>query len=229
MVYIQKAIRYIAIVVICLKCSCAYSSPDDNKTDFINKGYLVGLNFSTIGFGATLTKNISRRLDFRLNGSYLGYNYDVNKLKKELQGNARLKVGAVGGNIDFYLLRFLYFSGGISYNITSIAIDAKEAESINVGDIVLDPNDIGSLSAKITPGSKINPYFGLGFSFRRQKKLNFGIEFGLFVQGAPKVKLQATGMLEPTASAEQEQIMEKNISPIIYYPNISLRFSYRLK
>jgi hypothetical protein len=215
--------------MISLKCICGYSNPVSKDTTLINKGIYTGLTFSTMGYGVTVTKKISGRLDIRLNGSYLGYTYDVNKLSKELQGDVHLKVGSIGGNIDFYVFRFLYLSGGIYYNLTAITIQAQKAESINIGDILLEPGEIGSLQAEITPGSKLDPYFGAGFNVRRDKKLNFGIEFGLFLQGAPHVKLRATGMLEPTASPEQEKIMENNISPLIYYPNISLRISYRIK
>ena len=226
---LQKAVFGIAILLFTLRS--AFANPGDIAKDTIllKKEILAGLNFSTMGFGASVTKNISPRFDLRLNGSYLGYSYDVHKLKSELQGNARLKVGAIGLNADYYVLRFFYFSGGLSYNFTSVTVHALKAQSMNVGDIVLDPQDIGTVEAVISPGSRFDPYLGGGFCFRRNKKLSFGIEFGLFFQGAPKVKLKATGMLESTASAEQEKIVEKNISPVIYYPNISLRLSYRIK
>ena len=182
-----------------------------------------------MGVGVTLTGRISKRFDLRLNGSYLGYTYDVNKLSKDLQGDARLKVGGIGSCLDFYVFRFLYLTAGISYNLTAINVNAQDAKSVSVGDIVLEPKDIGLLFAKITPGYKIEPYFGGGLNFRRRKKLNYGIEFGLYLIGPPKVNLLATGMLEPSASKAQEQIIEKNIAPLIYYPNISFRISYRLK
>lgn len=227
--YNRKVIKWITVSLISLISFSAQASPAGKDTLGIKHDMHAGLYVSTMGFGGSVTRKIVRRLDVRLNGSYLGYTYDIHKISKDLQGDAVLKVGTVGGNVDFYVFRFLYFSGGLSYNLTNVALKAEKAESLNVGDIVLEPKDIGTLSVVITPGSKIDPYFGMGFNFRREKNLNFGIEFGLFLQGAPKVKLQATGMLEPTASAEQEQIIEQNISPIIYYPNVSLRISYRIK
>ncbi len=228
-IMLQKAVIGIAILLVISKSSFAYPGYEAKDTILVKKEILVGLNLSTMGFGGTVTKNISSKLDIRLGGSYLGYSYDVHKLKAELQGDARLKVGAIGLNADYYIFRFFYLSGGLSYNLTTVTVHALKAQSMNVGDIVLDPQDIGTVEAQITPGSRIEPYLGGGFSFRRNKKLSFGVEFGLFFMGAPKVKLNATNMLEPTASVEQEKIVEKNISPIIYYPNISLRLSYRIK
>jgi hypothetical protein len=226
---IQKAVICIAVLLFSSNCSYAFSDPDGKDSTIFNREIQLGLNISTMGIGGSVTKNLASRLDLRLNGSYLGYNYDVHKLKIELQGNARLNVGTIGLNVDYYIFRFLYLSGGFSYNLTNVTVHALKAESMNVGDIVLNPQDIGTVEVVITPCSKFDPYLGGGFSFRRDRKLSFGLEFGLFFQGAPKVKLKATGMLEPTASREQEKIIEKNISPLIYYPNISLRLSYCIR
>jgi len=226
---LRNTVIGITILLFSVKSSFAHPGNETEDTLKLKKEILVGLNLSTLGLGGCVTKNLSSRLDLRLNGSYLGYNYDVHKLKSELQGNASLKVGAIGLNADYYVFRFFYFSGGLSYNFTSVTVHALKAQSMNIGDIVLDPQDIGTVEAVISPGSRFDPYLGGGFCFRRNKKLSFGIEFGLFFQGAPKVKLNATGMLEPTASVEQEKIIEKNISPVIYYPNISFRLSYRIK
>lgn len=227
--HIPKAIRCISVLILVLNSSFIYSNQVKKDTVLINTGIYLGPDISTMGLGISLTRKISRHWDIRLNGSYLGYSYDVHKLDKDLQGTAQLKVGAVGGNLDFYLLRFLYLTGGISYNFTSIEVQAEDATPVNIGDIVLDPKDIGTINAKITPGLKIEPYWGLGFNFRRAKKLNFGVEFGLFLIGPAKVKLGATGMLTPSANKAQEQIIEKNIAPLIYYPNVSFHISYRIK
>jgi hypothetical protein len=230
MFIIKKAIKCIGVILISLNGAYGHSVPAAKDTVTVwNNEFYAGLNISTMGMGATLTKNITRRLDVKLNASNLGYSYDINKLKSELMGDAPLKVGAIGIGVDYYVWRFLYFSGGLTYNLTHVTIHAQKAESINVGDIVLEPGDIGTMIAEITPGTRFNPYLGGGLNFRRDKSLNFGIEFGLFFTGAPHVKLQATGMLEPSASPEQQQIIEQNISPLIYYPNISLRLSYRIK
>lgn len=226
---LRNTVIGITILLFSLKSSFAY--PGNEAEDMIKpkKEILVGLNLSTLGLGGSVTKNLSSRLDLRLNGSYLAYNYDVHKLKSDLQGDARLKVGAIGLNLDYFIFRFFYFSTGLSYNLTTVTVHALKAQSMNVGDIVLDPQDIGTVEAQIIPGSRIDPYLGGGFCFRRNKKLSFAIEMGLFFQGAPKVKLTATGMLEPTANVDQEKIIENNISPVIYYPNISLRLSYQIK
>ncbi len=226
---IPKAYKCISVLILVLNYSFTYSNQVTKDTVLVDKGIYLGPAISTVGIGVSVTRNISRHWDLRLNGSYLGYSYDVNKLDKDLQGNARLKVGAVGMNVDYYVLRFLYITGGIYYNFTSIDVQAEDAKSVNIGDIILEPKDIGIIKAKIAPGLKIEPYWGIGFNFRRAKKLNFGVEFGLFLIGPAKVKLGATGMLTPSANTAQEQIIENNISPLIYYPNISFRILYRIK
>lgn len=187
------------------------------------------MNISSTGPGIFVSKSIADRFDVRLNASNMWYSYDLSKLSTELQGNADLRLGVVGGFVDFYLFRFLYLSGGVSYNLTRVGILGQLNKSIFVGDIQLEPEDVGEISVEITPGWKTNPYLGLGLNFRHTKHFSFGIEFGAFFQGPPEVKLHATGMLTPTASAEQESLMEQNISPLIYYPNLALRFSYHIQ
>ena len=226
---IPKAIKCIPVLILILNYSFAYSNQLVKDTVSIDKSIFLGPDVSTMGIGVSMTKVLSRHWDLRVKGSYGGYSYDVNKLSKDLTGNAGLRVGSVGMNIDYYLFHFLYLTGGICYNFMNVDVQAEDAKSVNIGDIVLEPKDIGTIRAQIAPGLKIEPYGGIGFNIRRSKKLNFGVEFGLFLMGPPNVKLGATGMLTPSANAAQEQIMEKNISPIIYYPNISFRILYRIK
>lgn len=215
--------------MICLSGLSGYTSPSSKDSVLYSSGISAGLNLSTMGLGISVTKSITKRFDVRLNGSYSGYTYDINKLSSDLQGDARLVLGGAGSFLDYYVFRFFYLSGGASYNLTKVTIQGQLSDSINIGDILLEPKDIGDLNVAITPGWKVNPYLGLGFNFRRQRNFNIGLEFGVFFQGSPAVTLQATGMLTPTGSKEQELLMEKNIAPLIYYPYISLRFSQHIK
>jgi len=193
------------------------------------RGISAGINFSSRGIGVSVTKSVSKRFDIRLNGSYAGYTYDIHKLNSDLRGDAILRVGMAGCFADFYLARVFYFSGGAVYNFTHMIMNGQSSQAVEVGDIVLEPNEVGDLGVKISPGWKINPYLGLGLSSRNRHAFNVGMEMGLFFQNAPDVELTATGLLSPTASLEQEQLMEKNISPLVYYPYFSLRLSYYIK
>lgn len=220
---------YLFLLLICLSGLTGYTSPLSKDSIGYTSRISAGLNVSTMGLGLTVTKSITKRFDVRLNGSYSGYTYDINKLSSDLQGDARLVLGSAGTFLDYYIFRFFYLSGGASYNLTKVTIQGQLSDSINIGDILLEPKDIGNLNVAITPGWKVNPYLGLGFNFRRKRNFNIGLEFGVFFQGPPAVTLQATGMLTPTGSKEQELLMEQNIAPLIYYPYISLRFSHHIK
>ncbi len=224
-----KRYRYFFILLIAFSGLSAHAGTFGKDSLSFTKEIYAGMNFSTMGLGVSISKSITKRIDFRLNGSYFGYTYDINKLSTEIQGDAGLRVGVVGSFMDYYIGRFFYLSAGASYNLTKVKIKGQLKESIEVGDILLDPVDIGALDVDLAPGWKVNPYLGLGLNFRHRKKLNLGLDVGLFFQNSPDVTLRATGMLEPTASMEQELLMEKNISPLIYYPYISLRLAYRIK
>lgn len=219
---------YLFVLLIGLSGLRGYASPSEKDSVRYTSGISAGLNVSTMGPGLSVTKRITKRFDVRLNGSYAGYTYDINKLSSDLQGDARLVLGGAGTFLDYYVFRFCYLSGGAAYNLAKVTIQGQLSDSINIGDILLEPKDIGNLNVAITPGWKVNPYLGLGFNFRRQRNFNVALEFGVFFQGAPAVTLEATGMLTPTGSKEQELLMEQNIAPLVYYPYISLRFSQHL-
>lgn len=226
MIYKRLTILYIFVYGFLFQAGAFELYKDSTK---LKGRFSSGINFTSTETGLTFTKSLTNRLDIRLQGSYFGYTYDISNVSEELQGDAILRTGSAGGFIDFYLLKFFYLSAGVSYNFTNVKIFGKLNEAIEIGDILLEPDEIGQLNLKIEPGLKVNPYLGIGFNTSRKRNFNFGLDIGLFYQDSPDVTIKATGMLEPTGNPEQEHRMEQNIAPVIYYPYVSFRFSFLIK
>ncbi len=190
----------------------------------------LGLSVSSFGPGTFLTYHYSDYLKFKANVSYFNYNYSLNELVDDLQGTTKFRVGGLGIYSEFSLLKFLYLSGGVTTNFTSIGAKGKMAESVMIGDIEMTPDDIGELDVKITPSWLLCPYVGFGLERRlnASRRMGYSLEIGTYFQGSPDVEMEATGMLEPTASEEQEMIIENNIKPIDFWPRIAINLTYKL-
>ena len=182
----------------------------------------VGLSVSTFGMGPYAIYNYNSKMRLRVGTNYFLYNYSLNKILKELDGFAKLRIGGIGFFADWNFYNFLYATGGISTNFNKIYVSGKMAKSIMIGDIEMSPEDIGNVGIKITPSWVFSPYIGIGGGRKisSNKKFGYSLEVGSYFQGSPSVDLQATGMLEPTANVEQEKLIEENIKPIDFWPKI---------
>jgi hypothetical protein len=220
--------KFIFIFLLSFSLTSGFCQPKQENSSPIKENWSLGLSLSTTGIGINAINNFSKGFDVRFNASFMGYSYNLNKLTPDLQGKARARIGSIGCYLDYYPLAFLYITGGVAYNLCSVSLKGQLTDSVEIGDVIIEPLDIGIIKATIEPGWKINPYLGIGANFRLKGNYSIGIETGLFYMRPPDVTLNATGMLEPTASKEQELLMEKNISPIDFYPNISILLTYRL-
>lgn len=191
----------------------------------------LGISVSTFGIGPFVFYQLKKNIRIKANANFIFYNYSLNKLLAELEGTAKLRVGGIGLFSDWHFCKFIYLTGGFSTNFNSVDVNGKMANSIMIGDIEMTPDDIGSVGIRVEPAWALSPYVGIGGGRKISRKHKFGysLEIGTFFQGPPQVDLSASGMLTPTASAEQEKIIENNIKPIDFWPKVAINISYRIK
>lgn len=191
----------------------------------------MGLSLSSFGTGIFVFNQIHKNFRVKASINYIFYNYSLNKLIPDLEGEAKLKLGGIGLFADWHICKFVYLSTGASTNFNKIDINGQMANSIMFGDIEMTPEDIGKVGIKVEPSWAISPYIGIGAGRKISYKRNFGFSFeiGTFFQGPPVVNLSATGMLTPTASKEQEDIIENNIKSIDFWPKVAVNITYKLK
>ena len=190
--------------------------------------WLGGIKISTFGIGIEGRRILSNKFHLRGGISYLKINYPLEKVRQDMQGEIGVSPSGVAAIFDYWLHKNIFLSAGTIFNFTKISISGKLSESVMIGDIEMLPDEVGHINADLFPGYFVSPYLGFGFgqNIAQTKNISFLFESGILFHGQPKVKLSATGMLTPTASAAQETIIEENIDPLSIYPIVSISCYY---
>ncbi len=199
--------------------------------DEIEQGFGLGLGvkLSTFGPGAEIIAAINPTFQVRLGGTYFNYKYTHEDENIDVNGSADANLSSVSLLLNFHLARVFFLSGGIIYNMNEIGLNGYPNKTITIGVMEVQPEQIGSLDFRVKPGSSISPYagIGLGRSLSKDNVVSFAVELGAAFHGKPKVELGATGMLEPTGSEEQRQLLEDNLSSFNIYPMLNFQLSFR--
>jgi hypothetical protein len=202
-----------------------------NKKDIkeFTPGWAVGVRLSTFGPGIEFIKSFNPYINVRLGGSYF-------KLKTEFSIDNNIStinksyttLGAINLLADINFLRFMHFTGGLMYNLTKEEMEARPNEDYYIGEVELTSETVGSVYYRLTP-NKICPYAGLGFgsSISGSQRVSFAVDLGVVYHGTPKVELDANGMVSPTASEEQQQILQDNVNGYRFYPMLNFQLSFR--
>jgi hypothetical protein len=194
-------------------------------------GFGIGFKAGTFGPGGEVIVAITPRLHVRVGGSYLHYSLPKNAVSfDDVQILNSLVLGGYSLQLNYHIARPIYITGGAYFNRFEMELEGIPTGTYMIGDIEASPEQVGTLGFKVNPGLKISPYAGLGFgrSLARNGIVSFAFEVGALYHGAPDVTLTASGMLTPTASAEQEATLEKNLSFFTIYPMVNFQLSIRI-
>lgn len=209
------------------------SSTNSSQNELDGK-HALAIQGGVIGFGLEYAYNINSQLNLRLGANLL--TLDGISIPYELDGReVDVIAGANAFNVDLFL-EYLPFDrssfklvGGLAYvNNTGGNATLKLKDGLNYGDIVLNPDDVGTIDLKMNY-TGIAPYIGFGFGRAVPKKrVGFGVEFGTYYVGGPDISLIATELLEPSANEQEEAKLEEAFSSFAWLPNIKLKLAVRL-
>jgi hypothetical protein len=148
--------------------------------------------------------------------------------KTDMLVNGPLKFGSVGLYADWHPFGNSFkLIGGLAYMLTNISTTSYLKDSTKQGDIIIAPDEVGSIVMEIKPNA-ISPYIGLGFGRAVPKgRVGLSFEMGMFYIGEPKVSFITTGMLTPTGITEEKKLKE-NMSQFKWLPNLSLSLNIKL-
>ncbi len=183
----------------------------------------------TGGFGGGIVMGVHPRVNLRAEASYFTYSRD----DLEIEADYDVSVAAEGklllGSLiaDWYPMGggFRFSVGGV-YNGIEGSGSIVPLEPVEVGARTYTPQQVGSVTANITPSMSIAPYGGIGFGNALSRRVGIQMDIGALYLGSPDVELVTTGMLTPTAQ-EAAQI-EENLSWVQVYPIVTLGLSVRL-
>jgi hypothetical protein len=208
------------------------SRAQEAKTDSLAPAKLaIGLNLSTYGPGLELIKGLNDQFTLRLGIRYLPVHLKINQEVSGMQMNLdnNLKMNTLSLISDYHFAKYVHLSGGVFINLTKIETTISSLTGKTFGVIEITPEAMGTITASLKP-SVIAPYLGIGFgrNLPFAKKVAFNFELGAVYQGGMKAEMNGTGMIAPTASSEQSDILTSNLSPYKFYPFMMFQLSYRI-
>lgn len=199
-----------------------------------NLGFYAGGNASTNGLGLHLSYVYNNRFSFRTGFETLKLkaNFDFDENDISYNADLKYKTGGVFFIADYYYTSRLYFSLGASINSFNPNVKGKAVSDMQYGDIVIPANKVGDFSFSIEPSLKLSPYIGAGFRqfLGKKERLVYNLETGFYYMGAPKLNIETTGLLSPTADPAHGQVeyLENQFSNYKIYPILKFNLAFKL-
>ena len=201
-------------------------------------GVALGVSASTNGLGININTAITKNLSFRIGYESINktfnnvYTYSIQD--QSLTFSPTWQSGGISALADFYLFKRLYISGGAIYSNMNLACTVNSGNSIKMGDITFEPDEIGNLNLTIEPLNRLSPYGALGFgsNVSRDKRLALSFELGTYYMRSYLVGLSGTNLLSENGPGNQEALDKlnetlKTISWSGFYPVVKFGLSYK--
>ena len=195
------------------------------------QGVALTAKVSTLGPGLELTTALAPRLNARLGGHYFSYSRTdlITDLEIEVEAQSAVKLASASLVFDWLpFKKVLRLSGGFVYNLNEVHSVVTPMEEYAIEGKTFAPDRIGTLEGRVGHQSKFNPYVGLGLGnvVAPSKRLGIALDLGMLYTNSPRVEMEGTGMIAPTAT--QAPDVEADIASIKIYPMVSLGLSYKL-
>jgi len=169
-------------------------------------GLAIGVRASSLGIDLEATKAITNKFTFRFGYNFFTLTQDGENTDAEVTYTLDAKLNSMELLLDYYPWgKSFHLTGGMIMNNNEFEFVATPMNEYIVGTRTFTIEELGSMTGLVTfDGSA--PYIGLGWGnpTLKGKKLGTMFDIGVMLQGAPAVDLTATGMIEPTAGAEEE-------------------------
>ena len=202
--------------------------PVDWKT-----GWAAGIKAGSTGPGFEVVKSVNSNWNARLGFSYLPFSFNrtLEVTNMGLAVSAKNRLGGINFQGDFFFRPWFYFTGGLMVNLTHSDIGISLTDTIHFGEISITPEEVGTLTAGVSPAWTVAPLLGIGFgnSFPGKSRFGYHIELGAVYLGGPRVRLDASGMILPTASLLNEVALESAFKGYQFFPVVSAQVSYRIR
>lgn len=199
------------------------------------------LRAGTLGPGADLSFSVGEKLNMRAGAAYfsttVSETIDEEDVSLALDGDAT--IGALSLLADFHPFRNSFrLTGGVRLNLFEGQANGRSLEPLCLGDEdqagnCLDKEfsaeKVGTFGATVSYENPIQPYAGIGFGnlARGNSRVTMMLDLGVIYAGTPKLELEATGLLTPTAT-QNEAVLNEGIKSFVLYPVFSIGIGFRL-
>ena len=189
-------------------------------------GVSLGIKASTLGLGVEIGKSIipnQWKVRAAFNTASASLDGEIVAQDIEYTSDITLSSWSVWG--DFYPWKAgFHLTAGFVANNNTVEATITSSKEYEVGGRVYTKEDQGQLDTNFK-WPQIAPYFGLGWGNPTTKGLGMVFELGAMYQNSPEIELIGTGMLAPTAPANQALFDESFEGAKVWFL-VSLGFTY---
>ncbi len=196
-----------------------------------SQDYALAVKINTLGVTGEAVRSFGSYFNTRVGVSI--FNYSLNGgggAKDDYKYVMDIKLKSISALLDYVPFKNgLRLSAGVVYNLNQLGALLTPTKTYSDGGDLYTPEKLGTMNMAISY-PKVAPYVGLGFGNPTFGSSGLGITFeiGAFYLGAPKVELNATGLIAPSAAPDQAELIKNNLSWFKWYPAISLGINYKI-
>lgn len=197
-----------------------------------NYRHAIGISAGT-GLGVDYSFKLNDH--FYLSASYHLFDYTYEDFAYEVDGenlllDAQFDYQGIDLRLSIHPFKngFRLVGGYGKFDRSDLLLTGSFENSVNIGDVEFTTDDIGILTIGLTWKQNL-PYAGIGFGrpVPKNKRLGFGMEIGTYFAGPGTVNLQATGIIEDTAT--QQQLLQDSLGDeLTYLPYLTFRLAYSI-
>lgn len=191
--------------------------------------YAAAVKVSSLGFSAEVIRSFGEQLNVRAGFAVFSISLDGGGGKEDYTYTADAKLSSFSAIADYFPFGGIFrISAGALVNLNNATTILTPTKTYTIGKDEYTPEKLGNLDAKID-FNPVAPYIGIGWGnpTTGDPGLSVTFDIGTMYHGAPSVDLTAKGLLEPSASQDQEDLITSNLDWFKWYPVISLGLNYK--
>jgi hypothetical protein len=184
-------------------------------------------HFGTLGVGVDVAVSLDSHVGVR--GGINIYPFDINVDASDINYSASISSPMLTAVLDLYAVGGFRISGGLLLSSDDIILTGTPIESVEIGNEIYDPSDIGTVTGTITRNT-LSPYLGIGFGNPAASKIGFFLDLGVGYHGSPTIAIEIDGPIASDPIFQNEldrevQELQDDIEGYRFYPVVSLGFS----
>ena len=191
--------------------------------------YGAAIKLSTGGVTLEGMRSFGSQFNTRLGFAFFSTSQDGGGGTEDYEYTADANLSSAYALVDYFPFgQTLRLTGGLMFNFNKADILLTPTNTYSIGGDEYTPDKLGTMSAEIS-FNKVAPYIGIGLGnpLGGDSGFKFTFDIGTFYQGAPGVDLSATGLIEPSASPDQEATLENNLDWFKWYPIVQFGLAYK--
>lgn len=211
--------------------------PADDTT-FLNH-FGLGISGGTKNFlGADLVINIISNLNVRF--GYNQFDLEFDDVETSVSGftnqnltfDGRIQQNNIEVLFEWGILknRIRFVAGPVFAMDNQISSDFAFTEDIQINDITIPAQEVGSGNVQVSHSFGVFPYVGIGIGRGLPwRRVGISMDIGTYYKGTTRVDLAATGLIR--ANENNESVLNQNLrrEPVAsLWPIVSLRLAYRI-